>query len=110
MLLTISDLNLGDAIPIGWVRVARTVEGSRFICGSGGGAVFAESCLGVRNCSQPFATVRNRLRECRNRLHECDKLSTVASASGVVRKACEVDPLPSQLYWCLQRKCVSVSE
>ena len=59
-------------------------EGSRFIWGSGGEAVFAESCVGVRNRSQPSATVRNRLRE-------CDKLSTVARASGVVLKACEVD-------------------
>ena len=59
-------------------------EGSRFIWGSGGEAVFAESCVYVRNRPQPSATVRNRLRE-------CDKLSTVASASGVVLKACEVD-------------------
>ena len=35
-------------------------EGSRFIWGSGGEAVFAESCVCVRNRSQPFATVRNR--------------------------------------------------
>ena len=74
-------------------------EGSRFIWGSGGEAAFAESCVCVRNRPQPFATVRSRLRE-------CDKLSTVASASGVVLKACEVDPLSSQLYWCLQRRCL----
>ena len=37
-------------------------EGSRFIWGSGGEAVFAESCVYVRNRPQPFATVRNRLR------------------------------------------------
>ena len=37
-------------------------EGSRFIWGFGGEAVFAESCLYVRNRPQPFATVRNRLR------------------------------------------------
>ena len=67
--------------------------------GSGGEAVFAESRVCVRNRSQPFATVRNRLRE-------RDKLSTVASASGVVLKACEVDPLSSQLYWRLQRRCL----
>ena len=30
-------------------------EGSRFIWGSGGEAVFAESCLYVRKRSQPFA-------------------------------------------------------
>ena len=30
-------------------------EGSRFIWGSGGEAVFAESCVCVRNRSQPFA-------------------------------------------------------
>ena len=35
-------------------------EGSCFIWGSGGEAVFAESCVGVRNRSQPSATVRNR--------------------------------------------------
>ena len=35
-------------------------EGSRFIWGSGGEAVFAESCVYVRNRSQPFATVSNR--------------------------------------------------
>ena len=33
-------------------------EGSRFIWGSGGEAVFAESCVYVRNRSQPFAVVR----------------------------------------------------
>ena len=35
-------------------------EGSRFIWGFGGEAVFAESCVYVRNRSQPFATVRQR--------------------------------------------------
>ena len=35
-------------------------EGSRFIWGSGGEAVFAESCVYVRNRPQPSATVRNR--------------------------------------------------
>ena len=46
-------------------------EGSRFTWGSGGEAVFAKFC--VRNRSQPFATVRNRLREGRKALHsgEC---------------------------------------
>ena len=50
-------------------------EGSRFIWGSGGEAVFAESCVYVRNRSQPFATVRNRLRERRKALHsgECPR-------------------------------------
>ena len=74
-------------------------EGSRFIWGSGGEAVFAESCVCVRNRSQPFATVRNRFMT-------AVRPSTVASASGVVLKACEVDPLLSQLYWRLQRKCL----
>ena len=48
-------------------------EGSRFIWGSGGEAVFAESCVYVRNRPQPFATVRNRLRVRRKALHsgEC---------------------------------------
>ena len=48
-------------------------EGSRFIWGSGGEAVFAESCVYVRNRSQPFASDRNRLREGRKALHsgEC---------------------------------------
>ena len=35
-------------------------EGSRFIWGCGGEAVFAERCVCVRKRSQPFATVRNR--------------------------------------------------
>ena len=39
----------------------------------------------VRNCPQPFATV------CVSAV----RLSTVASASGLVLKACEVDPLSS---------------
>ena len=48
-------------------------EGSRFIWGFGGEAVFAESCVYVRNRSQPFASDRNRLRERRKALHsgEC---------------------------------------
>ena len=66
-------------------------------CGFGG--------LGVRLCSRKvvsmFATVRNRSQPSahgRNRLRECDKLSTVASASGVVLKACGVEPWSSQLF------------
>ena len=48
-------------------------EGSRFIWGSGGEAVFAESCVYVRNRPQPSATVRNRLCVRRKALHsgEC---------------------------------------
>ena len=48
-------------------------EGSRFIWGCGGEAVFAESCVCVRNRSQPSATVRNRPRDRRKALHsgEC---------------------------------------
>ena len=71
-------------------------EGSRFIWGCGGEAVFAESCVCVRNRSQPFATV------CVTAV----RLSTVASASGLVLKVCEVDPLSSQIYWSLQRRCL----
>ena len=71
-------------------------EGSRFIWGSGGEAVFAESCVYVRNRSQPSATVCVR----------AVRLSTVASASGVIQKVCEVDALSPQLYWCLQRRCL----
>ena len=56
-------------------------EGSRFIWGSGGEAVFAESCVYVRNRSRATATVCVR----------AVRLSTVASASGVIPKACQVD-------------------
>ena len=74
-------------------------EGSRFIWGSGGDAVFAESCVCVRNRPQPSAPVATvRVRAVR--------LSTVASASGLVLKVCDVDPLSSQLYWSLQRRCL----
>ena len=76
-------------------------EGSRFIWGSGGEAVFAENCLGVRNRPQPFATVRNCPRE-------CDKLSTVASASGTVLKACQVGSCRrSYISICSGGVCVS---
>ena len=71
-------------------------EGSRFIWGSGGGAVFAESCVYVRNRPQPSATV------CVSAV----RLSTVASAPGVIPKACQVDSLSSQLHWRLQRRCL----
>ena len=56
-------------------------EGSRFIWGSGGEAVFAESCVCVRNRSPATATV------CVSAV----RLSTVASAPGVIPKACQVD-------------------
>ena len=56
-------------------------EGSRFIWGSGGEAVFAESCVCVRNRPQPSATVRV----------SAVRLSTMASASGVVPNVCQVD-------------------
>ena len=56
-------------------------EGSRFTWGSGGEAVFAKSCVCDRNRSQPFATVRV----------SAVRLSTVASVSGVVPKACQVE-------------------
>ena len=57
--------------------------------------------LGVRLCSPSFAfafaTVRNR---------SAVRLSTVASASGVVPKACQGESLSPQFYWCLQRRCL----
>ena len=71
-------------------------EGSRFTWGSGGEAVFAKFCVCDRNRSQPFATACVR----------AVRLSTVASASGVVQKACQIDCLSPQLYWCLQRRCL----
>ena len=71
-------------------------EGSRFIWGSGGEAVFAESCVCARNRPHPSAPV------CVSAV----RLSTAVSASSVVPKLCEVDPLSPQLYWHLQRKCL----
>ena len=71
-------------------------EGSRFTWGSGGEAVFAKSCVCDRNRRQPSATACVR----------AVRLSTVASASGVVQKACQIDCLSPQLYWCLQRRCL----
>ena len=56
-------------------------EGSHFTWGSGGAAVFAKFCVCVRNRRQPFATVCVR----------AVRLSTWASASGVVPKACQVE-------------------
>ena len=70
-------------------------EGSRFTWGSGGEAVFAKFCVCGRNRSQPSATVRV----------SAVRLSTVASASGGVQKACQVECLSPQLYWCLQGRC-----
>ena len=58
--------------------------------------MFAESCVGVRNRLQPFATV------CVSAI----RLSTVASASGVVPKSCQVNSSSLQLYWRLQRMCL----
>ena len=73
-------------------------EGSRFIWGSGGEAVFAESCVYVRNRSQPFATV------CVSAV----RLSTVASAPGVIPKACQVDSCHrSYIGVCSGGVCVS---
>ena len=66
--------------------------------------------LGVRLCSRKvvsvFATVRNRPQPSATVCVTAVRLSTVASASGLVLKACEVDPLSSQLYWSLQRRCL----
>ena len=71
-------------------------EGSRFTWGSGGEAAFAKFCVCGRNRSQPFATA------CVSAV----RLSTVASVSGAVPKACQVESLSPQLYWCLQRRCL----
>ena len=59
-----------------WIHFSfsRMREGSRFIWGSGGEAVFAESCLGVRKRSQPFASVRNRLCDRRKALHSGQRI------------------------------------
>ena len=74
-------------------------EGSRFTWG-----------LGVRLCSPSlafaFATVGNRSQPSATVFVRAVRLSTLASASGVVRKACPVDSLSSQLFWCLQRRCL----
>ena len=92
-------------------------EGSRFIWGFGGEAVFAESCVYVRNRSQPFASDRNRLRERRKALHsgECAWSDPESVWSWVMspqlywrlqrRCLCERSVSP-QLYWCLQRRCL----
>ena len=72
-------------------------EGSRFTWGSGGEAVFAKFCVCGRNRRQVSATVCG----------DAVRLSTVASASGVVLKACQVDSVAPQLYWRLQRRCLS---
>ena len=52
------------------------------------------------------ATVRNRPQPSATVCVSAVRLSTVASASGVVPKACQVDSLSSQLYWRLQRRCL----
>ena len=62
-------------------------EGSRFTWGSGGESVSTT----VRNRSQPFATVRNRRQVFATACVSTVRLSTVASASGVVPKACQVE-------------------
>ena len=79
---------LGDTLPsdsywtwVFWCFSRMRSEGSRFTWGSGGGAVFAKSCVCDRNRSQPFATA------CGSAV----RLSTVASVSGVVPKACQVE-------------------
>ena len=82
-------------------------EGSRFIWGSGGEAVFAESCL----------YVRNRLRVRRKALHsgECTWSDPESMWSWVVssqlywrlQMRCLWEwSVASQLYWCLQRMCL----
>ena len=49
-------------------------EGSRFTWGSGGEAVFAKFCVCGRNRPQPFASVRNRLRDRRKALHSGERV------------------------------------
>ena len=57
--------------------------------------------LGVRLCSPSFAfataTVRNRSQPSATVCVTAVRLSTVASASGVVQKACQIDCLSPQL-------------
>ena len=73
-------------------------EGSRFIWGSGGEAVFAESCVCVRNRPPTTATV------CVSAV----RLSTVASAPGVIPKAYQVDSCRrSYIGVCRGGVCVS---
>ena len=81
-------------------------EGSRFTWGSGGEAVFAKSCVCDRNRRQPSATVGNRRQPSATACVSAVRLSTVASVSGVVPKACQVESLSLQLYWCLQSRCL----
>ena len=81
-------------------------EGSRFTWGSGGEAVFAKFCVCGRNRPQPFATVRNRSQVSATACVSAVRLSTVASVSGAVPKACQVESLSLQLYWCPQRRCL----
>ena len=72
-------------------------EGSRFIWGSGGEAVFAKSCVYVRNRPRATATVCVR----------AARLSTGASASGVIPKACQVDSC-RRIYIAVCRRGVCV--
>ena len=66
-------------------------EGSRFAWGSGGEAVFAKSCICDRNRSQPFATVRNRLRDRRKGLERSrNRVKLIRVAAVVLAFAEEV--------------------
>ena len=58
--------------------------------------MFAKFCVCDRNRRQVFATVCG----------DAVRLFTVASASGAVPKACQIDCLSPQLFWCLQRRCL----
>ena len=66
--------------------------------------------LGVRLCSPSFefavATVRNRSQVSATACVSAVRLSTMASVSGAVPKACQVESLSLQLYGCLQRRCL----
>ena len=66
--------------------------------------------LGVRLCSPSFAFAVATVRKCpqvsATACVSAVRLSTVASVSGVVPKACQVDSWSPQLYWCLRRRCL----
>ena len=73
--------------------------------------------LGVRLCSPSFAFAFASVRKCpqvsATACGDAVRLSTVASVSGVVPKACQVESwclcewsVSQQLYWCLQRRCL----
>ena len=88
---------------LGWTSTFSRMrsEGSRFTLGSGGEAVFAESCICVRNRSQPSATVPNGPRDRRKALLNGECIWT-----GLRSESSELATL--QLYWRLQGRCLCV--